>query len=160
MTRGTFLRFAGQIVPLLCFDSSMMSPQESPICKNKMLYYVTAAFQNQSVLISAGVLECKATQFMLCVFFSYERRWSVMRRLIRLHNNIVLNCDGIQTLFGVHGRNGLGETVNGVEAQANGLSVGAMKGPGVIPAHVYNVNAADFIAVGIDVIELFSGENA
>ena len=49
-----------------------------------------------------------------------------MRRLIRLHNNIVLNCDGIQTLFdtmniglnllGVHGRNGLGETVNGVEA--------------------------------------------
>ena len=63
-------------------------------------------------------------------------------------------------LLGVHGRNGLGETVNGVEAQANGLSVGAMKGPGVIPAHVYNVNAADFIAVGIDVIKLFSGENA
>ena len=147
-----------------------MSPQESPICKNKMLYYVTAAFQNQSVLISAGVLECKAPQFMLYVFFSYERRWSVRRRLIRLHNNIVLNCDGIQTLFdtmnigfdllGVHGGNGLGETVNGVEAQANGFSVGAMKGPGVIPAHVYNVNAADFIAVGIDVIELFSGENA
>lgn len=83
---------------------------------------------------------------------------------------LFLNFDGIQTLFdtmnvglnllGVHGRNGLGETVNGVEAQANGLSVGAMKGPGVIPAHVYNVNAADFIAVGIDVIELFSGENA
>ena len=93
-----------------------------------------------------------------------------MRRLIRLHNNIVLNCDGIQTLFdtmniginfiSVHGRNGLGEPDNGLEAQANGLSVGAMKGPGVIPAHVYNVNAADFIAVGIDVIELFSGENA
>ncbi len=106
-----------------------------------MLYYVTAAFQNQSVLISAGVLECKATQFMLCVFFSYERRWASCAGLYGYITILFLNFDGIQTLFdtmnvglnllGVHGEKWAGETVNGVEAQANGLSVGAMKGPGV-----------------------------
>ena len=63
-------------------------------------------------------------------------------------------------LLGVHRRYGVGKMVWGIEAQAEGLSVGAVEGAGVVPADVYNVNAADFVAVGIDVVQLFPGEDA
>lgn len=61
-------------------------------------------------------------------------------------------------LYGVHGGDRLGKLVDGIKAHIFGFAIRALQTAGVVAADVDDVDAADLVAVGVNVVQFFPGE--